>query len=421
LELIPLFSAALVTAALFSWVNHRFIRLPTAIGVLIVALGMSLGMFGLQALGLDVRGPAAHALERLEFQHALLDGMLAFLLFAGALHVDIFGLYGQQQPILWLATAGVVVTTLVVGGATWLAFGALGLPLGLGPCFLFGALISPTDPIAVLAILKQARAPRSLEIKIVGESLFNDGIGVVVFTVVLGAVVATGHGGDHAGSLPALLAQEVGGGLVLGLAGGAVAYLLMRSIEDLHVELLITFALAAGVYALAGAVHASGPLAVVVAGLFVGNTEHRWTADDELAHAVHLFWEIVDDVLNTLLFVLIGLEVLVLDWQPRLLLAGLAAIPLVLLARLLSVAGTLGALGRFRSFSPGAVPIVTWAGLRGGISVALALSIPAGVAARGALVTVTYVVVIFSILVQGLTVGPLVRRLSGGTADGTPS
>lgn len=422
MELIPLFAAALVTAALFSWFNHRFIKLPTAIGVLLVALAMSLGLSALHWIGWEVREPAAHLLERLEFQHTLLDGMLAFLLFAGALHVDFPGLVGQKRTIMLLATVGVLVTTFLVGGATWLVFGALGSPFGFGPCLLFGALISPTDPIAVLAILKQAHAPKSLETKIVGESLFNDGIGVVVFLVVLGVVVDTGHGAET--SIAGLFLQEVGGGILLGLAGGAIAYLLMRSIEDLHVELLITLALAAGVYALAGALHASGPLAVVVAGLFIGNTEQRWTGDEHVAAGVRLFWEIIDDILNTVLFLLIGLEVLVLEWELHLLVAGLIAVPLVLLARFVSVAGTLGALRRFRSFTPGAVRIMTWAGLRGGISVALALSIPASVPARGALLAITYVVVLFSILGQGLTVGPLVRRLAlvpaSESADGLP-
>ena len=411
MELIPLFSAALVTAALFSWLNHRFIKLPTAIGVLLVALGMSLGLSVLQWLGWDVRSSAAQMLERLEFQHTLMDGMLAFLLFAGALHVDFEGLYGQKRPILALATVGVLVTTLLVGGATWVVFGALGFDFGFGPCLLFGALISPTDPIAVLAILKQARAPRSLETKIVGESLFNDGIGVVVFTVVLGFVADTGHGPEP--GIASLFVHEVGGGVLLGLGCGAIAYWLMRSIEDLHVELLITLALAAGVYSLAGAVHSSGPLAVVVAGLFIGNTEQRWTADHEVSHAVRLFWEIADDVLNTLLFVLIGLEVLVLEWQPRLVLAGAVAIPLVLLARLVSVSGTIGVLRRFREFTPGVVRILTWAGLRGGISVALALSLPA-IPEKPLLLTCTYVVVLFSILVQGSTVKRVMKVLLPG-------
>lgn len=415
MDLIPLFSGALVTAALFSWVNHRFIKLPTAIGVLLVALAMSAGLSLLQLVGWDVRTPAAHMLGQLEFQHALMDGMLAFLLFAGALHVDFSALYGQKGPIITLATVGVLLTTLLVGAATYFVFGALGLEANFGACLLFGALISPTDPIAVLAILKQAQAPKTLETMIVGESLFNDGIGVVVFIAVLGFVASTGHGDVESHGVVRLFAQEVGGGLLLGLASGALAYVMMRSIHDLHVELLITLALAAGVYALAGAVHASGPLAVVVAGLFVGNTEGRWSDDPKLAHSVNLFWEIIDDILNTLLFVLIGLEVLVLDWHVGWVLAGAVAIPLVLVARFTSVAGTIGVLRRFRSFRPGAVPILTWAGLRGGISVALALSIPTSVPERGALLAITYVVVLFSILGQGLTVGRLVRRLAPPT------
>lgn len=417
MELVPLLSAILVTTAVFAWINHRLLHLPTTIGVLVVALGMSLGLFALSALGFDVQGTAREVERALPFTETLMEGMLSFLLFAGALHVDLRLLWSQRRAIALLATVGVLVTTALVGGATWLAFGALGLEVALGPCLLFGALISPTDPIAVMAILKQAGAPEELEAKIAGESLFNDGIGVVVFTVVLGVVAggaAAGHGGASevggldAGGVAALFAQEVLGGMALGLAAGALAWCLLRTVSDGHVELLITLALAAGTYALARELHTSGPLAVVVAGLAVGHTRSAWAETEDIEHLVHTFWGVLDELLNAVLFVLIGLELVVLEIEAQVLLAGALAIPIVLLARLASVAGTVQLLGRVRSFLPGTTAILTWGGLRGGISIALALSIPAAVEARDALVTVTYVVVVFSILVQGLTIGRLV-------------
>jgi CPA1 family monovalent cation:H+ antiporter len=377
MELVPLLSAILVTTAVFSWLNHRFLRLPPPIGVMLIALAMSVGLFGLDALGFDARGAARAVESRLGFKETLMDGMLAFLLFAGALHLDLRSLLGQGRVIGLLATAGVAATTFLVGGLTWLALRALGAEVGFGPCLLFGALISPTDPIAVLAMLKSAGAPKSLETKITGESLFNDGVG-------------------------------------LGLVGGAVAWWMLRSIENAQVELLITLALAAGVYSLAHAFHASGPLAVVVAGLWIGNTGSSWAEVHDTHDLVHQFWTVVDELLNAVLFVLIGLEVLLLELDPALLAAGALAVPIVLFARFASVGATLHALRRLRTFTPLAVPILTWGGLRGGVSIALALSIPASLAERNAIVTVTYVVVVFSILVQGLTVGRLIRRVPRG-------
>jgi CPA1 family monovalent cation:H+ antiporter len=420
MDLVPLLSAILVTTAVFSWVNHRFLRLPPPIGVMLVALAMSLGLFVLDALGFEVRAAARNVETQLDFKAALMDGMLAFLLFAGALHVDLKSLLGQGRVVALLATVGVVVTTFLVGGLSWVTLGALGVPVPFGPCLLFGALISPTDPIAVLAILKSADAPKSLETKITGESLFNDGVGVVVFTVVLGAVVGGhgAHGGEGGvGAIAQLFALEVLGGVGIGLAGGFLAWWMLRSIENAQVELLITLALAAGVYALAASVHASGPLAVVVAGLWIGNTGASWAETHDTHDLVHEVWTVVDEVLNAVLFVLIGLEVLLLDLDGALLLAGAIAVPLVLLARFVSVGGTIQLMKRRRSFTPFAVRILTWGGLRGGISVALALAIPATLPERSAIVTITYVVVVFSILVQGLTVGRLIRMIPRGTAS----
>jgi len=413
--LFGILSLVLVTAALFAWINHRFVRLPTTIGVMLIALGMSLGLVALRSLGLDFSEQAASLLDQLDFKHLLLDVMLAFLLFAGALHVDLNDLFGQKWVIAILATAGVLLSTALVGGLIWLACGALGLDVALAWCLVFGALISPTDPIAVLGILKSARAPKSLEAKITGESLFNDGIGVVVFGVVL--AVAIGTEPVSATGIAWHLLVEVGGAVLIGVIGGALAFRMLHSVDDYKLEVLITLALCTGAYSLASSLHASGPIAVVLAGLLIGNTGRAYAMSETTVQHLDTFWELVDEVLNVMLFVLIGMEVLVMSFEWPHLLAGLVAIPLVLLARLIAVGGTVAALRWRRDFTPHAVKIMTWAGLRGGISVALALSIPDGLAARNLIVSMTYVVVVFSIVVQGLTIGTLAQRVRNDTTS----
>jgi CPA1 family monovalent cation:H+ antiporter len=414
MDAFPLLSLALVTAAVFSWVNHRFIRLPTAVGVLLVALAISLSLIALDAMGLHLRTTVESLLSTLDFSHALLDVMLAFLLFAGALHIDLNDLLGQKWVISILATVGVLVTTFLVGGMVYLASGALGIELAFLPCLLFGALIAPTDPIAVMAILKSAGAPKSLETKIAGESLFNDGIGVVVFSVLLQVAATSGtHGAESvgAGHIAVYFVQEVFGSVLLGLAAGWVVYRMLKSVDNYQVEVMLTLALCVGVYSLATALHSLGPLAVVVAGLFVGNTGRVYAMSDTTRRHIDTFWELVDEILNVLLFVLIGMEVLVLDFPFAHVLLGLIAIPLVLLARFVSVGGTVMILSRFRPFTAHAVRIMTWGGLRGGISIALALSLPASLEARAPLLAITYLVVVFSIVVQGLSMGRLVRAI----------
>jgi CPA1 family monovalent cation:H+ antiporter len=418
MELFPLFAGVLVVSALLAWLNHRLLRLPPTIGVMVLALGVSFLLHAGDAVGLGVEDRAVELLERLRFREALLDCMLAFLLFAGALHVDLGDLGGQRRVVGLLATVGVLATTALVGAAGYGLAQLVGVPLRFQDALLFGALIAPTDPIAVLGILKRTGAPKSLETKITGESLFNDGIGVVVFGVVLAwAAGGGGHGGElSVEGTSLLLLREVGGAVVLGGLGGWVAYLLLRSVDDHHVEILVTLALATGLYTAALALHSSGPLAVVVAGLLVGNSGRRLAMSEASRRRLDDFWEVVDEVLNVMLFVLIGLEVLVLEAEPWTVAAGLVAIPLVLVARFLSVGTTVAALRARRSFTPGVVRILTWGGLRGGISVALALSIPESLPAREAILVVTYLVVVFSIVVQGLTVGRLADRLTGGGA-----
>ena len=402
-----------VVTALFSYVNYRYVRLPTTIGVMLIALVISLVLIGLGHLGLGTERLAARLLGAIDFDETLLHGMLGFLLFAGALHVNLDDLIRQKWVIGSLATVGVVASTLIVGGLAWGVLGLLGLPIPFLYCLLFGALISPTDPIAVLGIMKSTRAPKSIETKISGESLFNDGVGVVLFLLLLGLATG-GHEVSGLAALRFFLVEAVGGAL-LGLALGAVCYRLLRAVNNYQVEVLLTLALVMGGYALADAIHTSGPIAMVVAGLLIGNHGRRFAMSDETREHLDTFWELVDEILNAVLFVLIGLEVLLVPRTPAYLVAALLMIPIVLLARFVSVGGTITLLRLGRSFSPGVVRILTWGGLRGGISVALALSLPAG-PERDVILALSYAVVVFSILVQGLTIGKLVRRTLGGPA-----
>jgi len=411
MELLDVLAVLIVLSAAMAYLNHRFFRLPRTIALMLMSLAVSASLIALRHLHVPF-GPWAQRLVRgIPFEKVLLEGMLGLLLFAGALHVNLGDLLASRWSVATFATVGVVGSTFAVGGMLWGLSAALGLELRWIHCLLFGALISPTDPIAVLSILKKLGAPKALETKIAGESLFNDGIGVVVFLTLLD--VAAGGGKLDFGHVAALFAAEAVGGAALGLALGYGAYRLLKSVDNYEVEILVTLALVVGGYALAGAIHTSGPLAMVVAGLLIGNHGRQFAMSARTRERLDTFWELVDEILNAVLFVLIGLEVLVLTLSGRYLLAGLIAIPLVLLARLVTVGVPVAILSRFRPFSPRAVRVLTWGGLRGGISVALALSLPhatlEAAAARETLLTITYVVVAFSIVVQGLTIKHLLK------------
>ena len=412
MEILNTIAILLTLSALFSYVNYRFIKLPTTIGIMMISLVLSVLLLISGKLGwLNLATNITSLIRSIDFHTALLNGMLSFLLFAGALHVKLNELQKQKWVILILATVGVISSTFIIAGLSWLVLNALGLNLSFIYCLVFGALISPTDPIAVIGVLKNVGVPKSLEIKIAGESLFNDGVAVVVFLVVLG--IATGQGEATVSSITQLFIQEAIGGAVYGLLIGGICFYMMRSVNNYKVEVLLTLALVMGGYALATKLHLSGPIAMVIAGLLIGNHGRKFAMSDPTRKQLDTFWELIDEILNAILFLLIGMEILILVYRTEYFLAALAIIPIVLFARFVSVGFPIHIMKNIRDFSPGVTRLMTWGGLRGGISVALALSLPQGVE-REVILAITYSVVIFSIIVQGLTLGSLAKQFQAG-------
>ncbi|MEE8172132.1 MAG: sodium:proton antiporter [Alphaproteobacteria bacterium] len=409
-------AAVIVTlAALFGYINHRWLGLPHAIGIVVIALLASLGAIALDAIfpALALQDSVRAILANIDFHEVLMKGMLSFLLFAGALHVNLDDLLSRKWAIGTMATVGVLMSTFMVGFAVYGVSLLLAIDIPLSYCLVFGALIAPTDPVAVLGILKTVKLPQSLEAKIAGESLFNDGVGVVVFVIMVAiAACGGGHGGDSMGVLEIirLFAQEALGGAALGLATGYIAYRAMKSIDEHNLEVLITLALVMLTYGVAAALHLSGPIAVVIAGLLIGNTGTRLAMSEKTRDHVQKFWSLLDEILNSALFLLIGFEVFALSISGNVVVLMVVAIPIALAARFISVATPITLLSLNREFTKGAIPVLTWGGLRGGISVALVLSLPES-AIKETLLAVTYGVVIFSIVVQGLTVKFVVRRV----------
>jgi CPA1 family monovalent cation:H+ antiporter len=393
--------------AIFSYLNHRFFRLPTTIGVMLIALLVSVGLHIVGGFAHDAEDFTSSFIKEIDFDYALMHGMLSFLLFAGALHVNFNDLAEQKGTVSILATFGVAFSTFVVGTVLYYLLQLLNLNISYIYCLLFGALISPTDPIAVMGMLKSARVPKSLEIQIAGESLFNDGVGVVVF-IVLAEMAVSGQE-FSIGRIILLFLEEALGGALFGLAIGWLAYIVIKSVDQHVVEIMLTLALVMGGYTLANSLHLSGPISIVVAGLLIGNHGRRLAMSNKTRENLDTFWELVDEILNALLFVLIGIEVLTLSFSLSFFVAGLGAIAIVLLARWLSVMIPIGIMGRWKKYAPGTRTIMTWGGLRGGIPVALALSLPVG-REREVLLAVTYIVVVFSILVQGITVRRVIER-----------
>lgn len=408
----PLDAAAIliVLCAVLGWINHRFLKLPSTVALTMMGALASVVVIGIDAVlpQSDLAGVVGGFLDGIDFHATLMDGMLSFLLFAGALHVDIHQLRRGRWQIAILSTIGVIASTLLIGGGFWLLTTALGLGVPFICCLVFGALISPTDPVAVMGVMKTANVPPTLQATIAGESLFNDGVGVVIFSILLATAVSGAEFSlIHAGEM---FAVEALGGAMLGLVVGWIGYRAMKAIDDYAVEVLVTLAVVMGGYSLASALHISGPVAMAVAGLLIGNHGVAYAMSDTTRDYVHKFWALIDEVLNAVLFLLIGLEAVVLAGQLGLLGLGLLTIPLVLAARAVSVGAPLTAWRGLLPFRL-AFPVMVWGGLRGGISIALALSLPAG-PMKDILVGATYVVVLFSVLVQGGTIGGVVRRLN---------
>ncbi len=401
-------------SALFGYVNHRFLRLPHTIGLVLIALAASLVIVLVEVLvpSVQISDRIAAGLRELDFNETLMHGILSFLLFAGAMHVNFTAFRQRAVAIGVMATLGTLISTLIVGGATWWLLNAFGIETPFIWALVFGALISPTDPVAVLGLFKTVEVPETLEAKMAGESLFNDGVGVVVFTAVVAIATSGGAHGTEMGAaeVAMLFVEEAIGGAVLGLVAGYILYRALHSINEHNIEVLLTLAVVMVTYALAIRLHTSGPIAMVVAGLFIGNKGMKHAVSDTTRDHLNKFWSLLDEILNSVLFTLIGLEVLLIGQRMDHLEVALLAIPITLMARWISVGIPLTVLSRWESFTKGAVPILTWGGLRGGIAVALALSLPNN-EYKVTILTVTYAVVLFSIIVQGLTVQPLVRKL----------
>jgi CPA1 family monovalent cation:H+ antiporter len=411
MDMVTLISILLTLSAAFAYLNFRFVGLPTTIGVMVMSLVFSMGALALGKLGLaDAYSFAESLLSRIDFNETLMEGMLSFLLFAGALHVSTKDLVKIKWTIAALATFGVIISTFVVGSLTFALLGFLGIEISYIYCLLFGALISPTDPIAVMSTLKNAGVSKSLETKIAGESLFNDGVGVVVFIVLLG--VANQPEQMSVTHILEIFALEAIGGIIFGLLLGGIGIYLLKSVDNYQLEILITLALVMGGYTLALDLHTSGPIAVVVAGLMIGNHGRDHAMSETTRLRLDNFWELLDEILNVVLFVLIGMEVLILQFEGKYLIAGLLAIQLVLFSRLISVGTPITILRKVTPwpYSDHVIKILVWGGLRGGISVALALTLPAG-PERSIFLVMTYIIVTFSIIVQGLTIGKVAKKL----------
>jgi len=401
-------------SAFFGYINHRFLRLPHTVGLVVMALAASLSLILIEFLNprTQLLETVTGILDQIDFHETVMHGMLSFLLFAGAMHVDFSVFRSRLLSIGLMATLGILISTFLIGWAMWSLLNFFGIDIPFIWAIVFGALISPTDPVAVLGLFKTVKVPESLEAKMAGESLLNDGVGVVVFTIVVAIAVGGDMHGEAIGVMTVveLFFTEAVGGAILGLVAGYACYRAMGQIDEHNLEVLITLAMVMVTYAVAIRLHLSGPIAMVVAGLFIGNRGMKNAVSDKTRDYVEKFWSLLDEILNSVLFLLIGLEVLVIAQRMDHIGVALLAIPVTLTARWISVSVPILILARWRSFTKGAIPILTWGGLRGGIAVALALSLPVN-EYKATILTITYAVVLFSIIVQGLTIKTLVEKL----------
>lgn len=407
--MLEFFAIIISISAIFGYINHKWLKLPTTIGVMLISVVLGISLKLIESLNPDYISPLRNFLTGFDFSSFVLDFILCFLLFAGSLHVNIGQLKGAKATVFSYATLGVLISTFLIGIITHIIVAWFGYDLNLVSCFLFGALISPTDPIAVIGILSKYKIPQKLKTEIVGESLFNDGVGVVVFAVILSLI----SGGDSAftfGKVFEIFAVEVFGGLGIGLLMGYAGYLLMKSIDHYQTEILITLAVVTGGYTIASHFHASGPLAMVVAGLLIGNKGKSHAMSDTTAEYIDKFWELIDEICNTILFVLMGLEIFLVPFDTSYLLIGCILIFVALAARYISLVPAFFLFNRKESRKGLNLSVLTWGGLRGGISIALALSLTNKIEGSSLFIVSTYCIVLFSILVQGLSIKKLLSK-----------
>jgi CPA1 family monovalent cation:H+ antiporter len=408
MSLYSIFSILTVIAALFAYINFRFLKLPPSIGLMLLALLTSFALIGIGVVSPNATNEIKTILNQIDFSELLMGSMLSFMLFAGAIHINMDVLKQERLSVIIFSTFSVVISTFIIGTAIYYLLGFFNVHTNFIYCLLFGSLISPTDPIAVLGILKEAKISKSLEMKIAGESLFNDGVAVVVFITIL--QIAKTPDNIQFLDIAILFLREAVGGIILGIVIGYIGFVLMRSIDNYKVEVLITLAVVMGGYSFANFLHISGPLAMVAAGIIIGNHGKEFAMSDTTAEYIDKFWEMVDETLNAILFVLIGLELLIIQFVPTYMIIGLITIVLVLITRYISVFLPAQIIKLKEELTHRTIIIMTWGGLRGGISIALALSLKPEMQ-KELWVTLTYFVVAFSILVQGMTVGKLAKQL----------